>query len=109
MVKDSFRDVLMFIGRFSTDGNSTRNEVIDAFTHGCCYWFAYILVERFKNEYNSYIVIDYIANHFAASIDGRVYDITGEVPTMYNWEKWEDCYEDDINLYDYITKDCIMF
>ena len=107
MINDSFSEVLMFIGRFSTDGNSTRNEVIDTFTRGCCYWFAYILVERFKNEYISYIVIDYISNHFAANIDGIIYDITGDVTDNYNWEKWEDC--DDVNLIKHITNDCIMF
>ena len=32
---DPMPDVLMFIGRFSTDGHGTRWEVVEAFTQGC--------------------------------------------------------------------------
>ena len=45
------------------------------FYRGYCYWFAFILAERFKGEiwFNSKIV------HFAAKIEDNMYDIYGKV------------------------------
>lgn len=45
------------------------------FYRGYCYWFAFILAERFKGEiwFNPKIV------HFAARIKGQLYDIYGKV------------------------------
>ena len=102
-----FRDVLGFIGRFSTDGQGTRWEVVDCFTCGCCYWFAYVLEARFRNQYGAYIVIDYTANHFATRIGARVYDITGDVTDKYTWEPWQAC--GDPLFRKRIAEDCIMF
>lgn len=66
------------------------------FYRGYCYWFAVILSERFKGEiwFNPDIV------HFAAMINGELYDIygfvnvgknpiTGEDETS-NWMSWEE-------------------
>lgn len=100
-------DILMFIGRFSTNGWEIRQEVIEAFTSGCCYWFAYILAARFGQQYGAEIVTDYVANHFATRIGGRVYDITGDVTDNGKWELWSEC--DDGLLKKRITEFCIMF
>lgn len=100
---DRLPEVLMFIGRFSTDGNDIRREVVECFTRGCCYWFAYILRARFGGE----IMVDYVANHFGCRIDGEVYDITGQVTDTYKWERWLDC--DDVALKKRIDEYCINF
>lgn len=104
---DPAPDVLMFIGRFSTNGWGTRQEVVEAFTCGCCFWFAYILAARFGQQYGAEIVTDYIVNHFATRIGGRVYDITGDVTDAGTWEPWAEC--NDARLRERITQDCIMF
>lgn len=101
------RDVLGFIGRFSTDGNQYRREVIECFTMGCCYWFAFILKARFQEQYGAYIVVDYAANHFGTMIGGCVYDITGDVTEGHEWEPWAACGDSTTRWR--ITEDCIMF
>jgi len=107
MEKDTvYRDVLGFIGRFSTNGKRVRQEVVEAFTCGCCWWFAYILRERFK-DLEPRLMVDYVANHFGCEIGGEVYDITGAVTSQYQWEPWEDC-EDD-KLRQRIEEYCINF
>lgn len=100
------RDVLCFIGRFSHGSNGVRQEVVEAFTGGCCVWFARILEERFISL-NPEIVADYAKNHFGTRINGRVYDITGDVTEGHNWELWADCAE-PVKLLR-ITQDCIYF
>ncbi len=104
---DPVPDILMFIGRFSTDGQGTRWEVVEAFTQGGCFWFSYILAARFGQQYGAEIVTDYVANHFAARIAGRVYDITGDVTDAGKWEQWVEC--NDALLRQRIIDDCIMF
>ena len=105
--KDEMPDVLMFIGRFSTDGFKTRKEVLRCFLEGCCYWFAYILDTRFRYEYQTQIVIDYIAGHFGCRINGHVYDITGDVTNDFQWEKWDECADSEQKRR--ITEQCINF
>ncbi len=103
-------EVITFIKRFSSNsaGTASRKEVIDMFTHGCCYWFAYVLCERFKRQdIKAEIVIDYIANHFGCKINDEVYDITGVVTDKYNWELWNEC--TDTRLKRRIETDCILF
>lgn len=101
-------DILMFIGRFSTNSSGTtyREQVIECFTQGCCYWFAYILKARFEDEKGAEIVSDYTAGHFGTLIRGHVYDITGDVTDAYTWEPWP-C-DDDLRE-KRITDGCIMF
>lgn len=102
-----YRDILGFIGRFSTDGYKERQEVIDAFLFGCCYWFAYILCARFS-YYNPVIVHDNINAHFACQIDGRVYDIRGDITDMdYHWTVWREY--GDATHKKRIIEQCIMF
>lgn len=97
------RDVLAFINRFTVGNEGHRIDVVECFTHGCCYWFAYILRARFGGD----ILIDYVANHFGCLIGTDVYDITGEVTDSYRWERWEDC--QDALLKARIERDCIYF
>lgn len=105
---DPAPEILMFIGRFSTDGHRTRWEVVEAFTRGGCFWFSYVLAARFGAQYGAEIVTDYVANHFATRIGGdRVYDITGDVTEGHKWEPWAAC--SDPLLRQRITDDCIMF
>ena len=105
--RDEAPDVLMFIGRFSTDGFKSRDDVLRCFLEGCCYWFAYILDTRFRYEYQTQIVIDYIAGHFGCRINGHVYDITGNVTYNYEWEKWDECADSEQKKR--IMEQCINF
>lgn len=106
-----FRDALGFIGRFTAtaDGTGYRKEVIEAFTQGGCYWFAFILYHRFALEdYDVEIMLDPIANHFGCRIGGRmVFDITGEVTDGFKWEPWEEFA--DTSRKERIISGCIMF
>lgn len=77
--------VLDFIKSFTYFGEA----VSECFLCGNCYWFAVILCNRFSTECRCYITYDVIANHFGCNIDGKVYDISGEVTKTYKWEKWE--------------------
>lgn len=62
------------------------------FYRGYCYWFAFILAERFKGEiwFNPKLV------HFAAKIKGQLYDIYGKVTLgICPVTGAEDCSEDE--------------
>ena len=47
------------------------------------------------------------SNHFGTKINGRVYDITGDVTFKYEWKPWSEV--DDELLRARIIRDCIMF
>lgn len=98
-------EVFRFIDRFTNRGK--LEQVIEAFTCGCCYWFARILEERFKQVIGTEIVYDAVMNHFATRIAGRVYDITGDVTDAYRWEPWSDF--SDESQRKRIVRDCVMF
>ena len=105
-------EVIAFINRFTNNGK--RQEVIECFTCGCCYWFAYILSKRFEDFYlpQSKIYYDEIANHFGYYDQeaNRVYDITGDVTNKYNWElSWEEIIDKDLLHAKRIVRDCIKF
>ena len=104
--------VINFINHFTDRGN--RPQVIDTFTNGYCYWFAEILYCGFllnKNTKECKIVYDPLINHFACQINGKIYDIRGDI-TMdlkYSWEDWSE-YEllnelETARIY----RDCIYF
>ena len=94
-------DVTAFLRRFHDSP-----DVDSVFTKGCCYWFAVILTHRFPN---SHIVYDPVLNHFAAKIDGRIFDITGDVTdkSASGWTAW-DSYA-DLAHRRRIVRDCINF
>lgn len=67
--------VLQFIGHF--------NGSEEVFLHGCCYWFAEILEQRFFVDAKAAIKYEPVEGHFMTEIDGRLYDIRGDVTDMY--------------------------
>lgn len=96
-------EVERFIRHFNNNDGTVKT-----FTCGCCYWFAVILLIRFGNR-DAKIMYDRRINHFATMIEGRVYDITGDVTDEYEWDLW-----DDVRLIDeldtkHIIRDCINF
>ena len=104
--RDIAPEVLMFIGRFSHDHEGEREQVIKCLTEGACYWFAFILHQRFM-AYNPRLMIDYDARHFGCEIAGRVYDITGDATDKFTWKPWLECR--DAALIKRITEYAIMF
>ena len=90
-------------------------ELEHVFYKGYCYWFAFILAERFKGTiwFNSKIV------HFATKIDGDLYDIYGKVkpgisPITGNrdyseddWITWADFQINHHEVVEYIVNSCI--
>ena len=102
-------EVIAFINRFTNNGK--RQEVIECFTCGCCYWFAHILFKRFYDamdwNHDTDIMYDEVANHFGCRIEDRVYDITGDVTEQYHWESSCIVAQRDELLWDRIVRDCI--
>lgn len=90
-----------FLARFHA-GKTTE----ETFLYGCCYWFAVILCIRFLGN-GAQIQYDEIANHFGTKIEGRVYDITGDVTERYHWEPWDSL--DDDALRSRVTRDSVLF
>ena len=99
------KDVLKFIKRFQNEGT------IKTFTQGCCYWFAQILNDRFYSfEFASKIMYNDKENHYACYIDGKLYDITGEIPMNSNWVSWNEYqYKGDELVIERLFRDCIEF
>lgn len=91
-----------FLKRFHSGDSIT-----DVFSNGCCYWFARILFERFSMSHGAVIMYDDVMNHFGTKIQGKVYDITGDVTLQYEWKPWSDV--DDELLRARIIRDCILF
>lgn len=89
-----------FIDRFTSSGHN--EEVINAFTNGCCYWFARILASRFGGT----VVYHPVDNHFAAEICGKIYDITGNIGEkgFLAWSQYNDSAHRAR-----IIRDCILF
>ena len=94
------KEIADFLHRFHLGGG----DVDTVFTCGCCYWFAEILCKRFPN---SVMMYDQVANHFVVEIEGRLYDITGDVTEKYNVAPWDEL--DDDLLRSRIIRHCIMF
>lgn len=96
------QQIIDFIKQFQELGATT------CFSYGMCYWFAQILSQRFADQ-ETEIVYDEIINHFAVKIDGRIYDITGEIThkTQYHWVNWEEFQLFDEALTKRLYRDCI--
>lgn len=96
---ETYEDILKFIAGFKDKG------VIECFTSGYCYWFAYILMTRFcKLEPD--IMYDPVVGHFITRIKGTDFDVTGDVSGKYHpflWERDSKAYE-----YSRVFKDCIL-
>lgn len=94
--------VLDFIGQFSAYGEAVN----DCFSNGMCYYFAQILQQRFFGS--AKIVYDPVINHFATEIDGRVYDINGDITNEpYLWYDWSTYRFQDSLETKRIIRDCI--
>mgnify|MGYP006379771933 CR=1 FL=1 len=79
----------------------------DTFLYGNCYWFAFIL----QNRFNGTILYDEIDNHYLCEINGRIYDVRGEVTDFYsnvNLINWNDMLFKDPVLYKRLVRDCIL-
>lgn len=97
--------VLNFIEQFQKFGP----QVVDCFSNGMCWQFATILCCRFGPSADTRRMYDPVINHFAVWIDGRTYDITGDITDdpQYKFVQWE--------IYEYkdraeakrIRRDCI--
>ena len=94
-------DIEKFISRFHSSDN-----IDEVFTNGCCYWFAYILFVRFL-DIDAQIMYDKLCNHFATKIGDRIFDITGDVTDMHEWEPWSD-FDDELHK-QRIIRDCVRF
>lgn len=81
----------------------------NTFSNGMCYYFTIILRRRFGSS-NCPIMYDQVANHFATEIEGRIYDITGDITDNpeYHWERWSDVKKQDPALAKIIRRDCIL-
>lgn len=87
-------DVLQFISQF--------RECKHTFLYGCCYWFAFILKERFNGQ----IYYNPIENHFATKINGDLYDVSGEI-TCDSFVLWDEYKKVDELEAARIERDCI--
>lgn len=84
-----------------------KSDDIDTiFTSEACYWFAYILYRRFIRD-GATLMFANSDNHFGTKINGKVYDITGEVTRKYDWRPWLEF--GDEKEKERIMRDCIMF
>ena len=94
---------LAFIKHFQNEGT------IDVFMNGCCYWFAYILMTRFLHEYPMpKIMYNDITGHFATKINGKIYDITGEIEETEQWKIFDDYLIQEPSYSQVIIRDCIL-
>ena len=102
MLKTKHDVVLNFIEQFRELGAE------NCFSNGMCYYFTVILRTRF-GEYATKRMYDPVANHFATKIDGRIYDITGDITDEPNhkWVDWQAYIRLDSAHARRIERDCI--
>lgn len=103
--------ILNFISRFH------GSEYV--FLHGCCYWFAYILQERFFGDYRCDILYEPEEGHFITRISSyafpdsqRFFDVRGDVTELYQDKAMYDMSElacEDSALHEHLMRDCRDF
>ena len=78
-------------------------------THGCCYWFAYLLQAQFNAE----IWYAPVQGHFVGKINNIFYDANGvftpcsqDISKMLSWDELKQI---DPIWASHITRDCINF
>lgn len=91
--------IMSFITRFAN--------AQDCLLNGCCYWFAYILKERFAEDADCTIMYNVLENHFATQIGAELYDVTGMV-TSDHYIPWEKMPDYDASECKRIIRDCIL-
>ena len=98
------KEVLSYIDGFRSFDKS--GDIERLFTQGYCYQFARLLEDRFDAE-DTYIQYEPIEGHFVTQIDGRLYDIRGDVTEFYSdvreWYSEEYCLE-----FDSIVDGCML-
>ena len=98
------REILGFIKRFEAGR--------DMFLHGCCYWFAHILSERFWLMGDAAILYEPVEGHFITRLGGRYYDARGDVTDMYRGftlYALADMHRENSALYRHLMRDCRDF
>lgn len=101
-------DILEFIRKFRT---STKDDdaIVELFTQGYCFWFAFILVTRFKGGKIYYNDLD---NHYVMMLDGYFYDIRGELNISEDEKRyyidWEEYKAKDKYHTMVLYRDCIL-
>ena len=80
----------------------------NCFSNGMCYHFMCILRKRF-GPFCTTPMYDEVMNHFATKIDGRIYDITGDITddSKYKWERWITVQSRDWRHTERILRDCV--
>lgn len=68
----------------------------NCFANGMCYHLTVLLRQRFGSAHCP-VLYDQVANHFATLIEGRIYDITGDITENkeYHWERWNGIHQKD--------------
>ena len=96
--------ILNFIRQFQDFGP----QVVNCFSNGMCYQFMTILRKRF-GPFCTTPVYDEVMNHFATQIDGRIYDITGDITDdpQYYWKRWTTVCAEDYRHANRIYRDCV--
>jgi hypothetical protein len=100
---NNLHDLVMdFIHQFTSFGPA----VADCFSNGMCYHFTLIMCARFGHVARR--VYDPIINHFAVEINGRIYDITGDITSKseYKWKYWDIYQYEDPRHTQRIIRDC---
>lgn len=94
-------EITRFIGHFQA--------AMDMFLHGGCYWFAHILNERFWLKHDTAILYEPVEGHFITRIDGRYYDVRGDVTELYRGHTLyalADMQRENSAMYRHLMRDC---
>lgn len=97
------KKILSFINQFNA--STGREQIEECFTSGMCYWFAFLLANRFPGGEIVYAVVE---NHFAYKYDKYVYDITGDITNKYTFVSWFEYSMRDQDHASRIQRDCIL-
>lgn len=75
----------------------------DVFLNGNCYHFALIL----SNMYDGEIIYDPHEQHFVTKINGKYYDIRGEIEPPLDEYSWDDMEDIDPEEYEIVKYNCV--
>ena len=85
MLEEAKDDIDIEIEKFIEAFANYGYDAVKCFRDDCSYWFAFILFKRFETLAEK-PVIEYsqASNHFVTKINGKLYDITGDVTNIFN-------------------------
>lgn len=83
-----------FISRFS---KNIQYENPGISSSNLCYYFTLCLAHRFS-ELSPVLMFSWKEKYFGCQINGRVYDITGDVTHEYNWIMWKSFCEEEPSI-----------